>query len=190
MTLHLIDVALLVASALDDVGITHSIGGALASSFSGETRFTQDVDIVVDLRLAQVGALVSALGPDFYADADALRRAVRTKSSVNVIHIPTSIKVDLFVVGGSPVDQMQLVRRQRRQVSQEPDAYLYFHSHEDVVLQKLLWYRLGGEVSDRQWRDVQSIIRKQGQGLDRDYLRISAASIGIADLLARLLTAR
>jgi hypothetical protein len=187
MTLHLIDVALLVAAALDDVGITHSVGGALASSFSGETRFTQDVDIVVDLRLEQVGALVSALGPDFYADVDALGRAVRTRSSVNVIHMPTSIKVDLFVVGGSPLDQMQLARRQRRQVSQEPDAYLYFHSHEDIVLQKLLWYRLGGEVSDRQWRDVQSIVKKQGERLDRDYLRNSAESTGILDLLTRLL---
>jgi len=121
MTLQIIDVALLVASALDDVGITHSIGGALASSFSGEARFTQDVDIVVDLTPDQVGALVSALGPDFYADVDALQRAARTRSSVNVIHISTSIKVDLFVVGGSPFDQMQLLRRQRRQVAQEPD---------------------------------------------------------------------
>lgn len=187
MTLNIIDVALLVASALDAVGITHSIGGALASSFSGEARFTQDVDIVVDLAPEQADALVRALGPDFYADADALRRAVRAKSSVNVIHIPTSIKVDLFVAGGSPLDRMQLARRQRRQVSQQPDAYLYFHSHEDVILQKLLWYRLGGDVSDRQWRDVQSIVRKQGEALDLQYLRHSAVSAGIADLLDRLL---
>ena len=187
MTLQIVDVALLVAAACDDVGITHSIGGSLASSFSGEARFTQDVDIVVDLTVDQVNPLVSALGADFYADADALRRAARTKSSVNVIHIPTSIKVDLFVVGGAPFDQMQLQRRQRRQVAQDPDAFLYFHSHEDILLQKLYWYRLGGEVSERQWRDVRSIVRKQGATLDQEYLRATARLSGISDLVERIL---
>lgn len=30
-------------------------------------------------------------------------------------------------------------------------------SAEDTILRKLNWYRLGGEVSDRQWRDVAGI---------------------------------
>jgi hypothetical protein len=31
---------------------------------------------------------------------------------------------------------------------------LPIHPPEDILLQKLRWFRLGGEVSDRQWRDV------------------------------------
>jgi hypothetical protein len=184
---QIIDVALMATRALDSCGIPYTIGGSLASSFSGEPRFTQDVDILVSLREPQVDALVSALGPAFYADVDALRRAARGRSSVNLIHIPTNIKIDLFVAGGSPLDAVQLRRRQRRQVGADPDAFAYFHSHEDILLQKLLWYRAGGEVSDRQWRDARAIVLRQGEQLDQTFLRTTAAETGLSDLLERVL---
>jgi len=40
------------------------------------------------------------------------------------------------------------------QVSADPDAWLYVYTPEDILLQKLRWYRMGNEASDRQWRDV------------------------------------
>jgi hypothetical protein len=185
---QIIDVTLMATRALDACGIPYTIGGALASSFSGEPRFTQDVDILVSLGTGQIDPLVAALGPAFYADVDALRRAVAHRSSVNIIHIPTNIKVDLFVAGGSPLDSNQLRRRQQRQVAANPDAFAYFHSHEDILLQKLFWYRAGGGVPDRQWRDVRAIALKQGDRLDLTYLRDAAAAIGLLDLLERSLT--
>jgi hypothetical protein len=184
---HIIDVAVLVTRGLDACGIPYTIGGSLASSFSGEPRFTQDVDILVDLRPHQVASLITALGTAFYADADALSRAIVHRSSANLIHIATSVKVDLFVVGGSVLDDGQLRRRQRRQVAANPEAFAYFHSPEDILLQKLLWYRAGGEESDRQWRDAQAIALKQAERLDLDYLRTTAARAGLRDLLDRIL---
>jgi hypothetical protein len=44
-----LQVAARVAGALDDLGVKYSIGGSLASSFSGEPRSTLDVDMVVAL---------------------------------------------------------------------------------------------------------------------------------------------
>ena len=58
-------------------------------------------------------------------------------------------------------------------------------SPEDVVLHKLLWYRRGHEVSERQWRDVIGVLRIQGDALDRQYMETWAADLGIADLLRR-----
>lgn len=174
-----------VARVFDTLGIPHTIGGSLASSFAGEPRSTVDIDFVAALEDAHIPALVSALSADFYVDPEALRRAVRDRGSANLIHQETQLKVDLFVAGGTPLDLQQLRRRQ--QVIIGPGRTLHVHPPEDILLQKLRWYRAGGEASDRQWRDVLGIVRVQGARLDRDYLAVNAPILGVADLLARAL---
>ena len=183
-----IHVALIVADALEACGVRYLVGGSLASAVSGEPRSTLDVDLVVELTEKDVEPLVAELGDRFHVDADSIRRAVRERSSTNVIHYPTSTKVDLFVMGGSPVDAEQMNRRQRVQVSTEPDRWLYVHTPEDILLQKLRWYRMGNEVSDRQWRDILGIILVQENRLDQPYLSHSAEALGVSDLLRRALS--
>lgn len=177
--------ALLVVRHLDAMQIPHTIGGSIASSFAGEPRSTVDIDFVVALEERHVEALVAALSPEFYIDPDALRRAIRTRSSTNLIHQATQLKVDLFVAGGTPLDARQIARRLA--VDLGDGRRLHVHPPEDILLQKLRWYRRGGEVSDRQWRDVAAIVRVQGGRLDRDYLREGAAILGVTDLLDRAL---
>jgi hypothetical protein len=135
--------------------------------------------IDVALRVAR------ALGSGFFADSNALRRAIREKSSANLIHLDSSTKIDLFMIGGSPLDETQMKRRQRVRIATDPDRYLYVYTAEDILLQKLRWYRMGGEVSDRQWRDVLGIVLVQGSALDDAYLRDGAATLGVEDLLER-----
>jgi hypothetical protein len=182
--IDLLEVTLLVVTALDACGIPYTIGGSLASSFSGEPRASIDADILVDMTSGHVEALVGALGGEFYADADGLRRAVADHGTTNLIHRPSGIKIDLFVAH-SYLDARQLERRRRIRVTVNPDRFLYIHSPEDILLQKLYWYRLGGEVSDRQWRDIRGVLVRQGTRLDRDYLAATAQRAGLTDLLVR-----
>ena len=180
-----IAIALAVTRVLDDLGIVHTIGGSIASSFAGEPRSTVDIDLVAALEESHIPALISALTADFYLDDVALRRAVAGRTSTNLIHQTTQLKVDLFVAGGTPLDQQQLARR--REVTVGPGRTVYVHPPEDILLQKLRWYRKGGDISDRQWRDILGIVRVQGPHLDHTYLTANAPTLGVADLLTRAL---
>jgi hypothetical protein len=180
-------IAQLVIDVFDRLGAAYSIGGSIASAFAGEPRSTLDVDIVVDLTLADVDIVENALDNEFYFDRDRLRQAVNDRASVNLIHVESSTKIDLFIAGGTPLDGALLQRRRHEAVG-DPPRHIFVHTPEDILLQKLRWFRLGGETSDRQWRDVVGIVQVQGARLDHSYLSEGAAQLGVGDLLDRALT--
>lgn len=60
-------------------------------------------------------------------------------------------------------------------------------SPEDIVLQKLEWYALGGQVSERQWHDIQGVLRIQSTSLDIAYMRTWATQLNLNPLLIRAL---
>ena len=179
------EVAARVIQALERLGSTYVIGGSLAAAFAGEPRSTVDFYLVAVLEPQHVKPLVDALVPEFYVDESALRRAVETRGSANLIHQDSQIKVDVFVAGGTPLDFQQLARR--RPVEPHAGLTLYAYTPEDILLQKLRWYRRGGGISDRQWRDILGIIRTQGNRLDRRYLEVNAPVLNVTSDLDRAL---
>lgn len=180
-------VTLLVTAALEALGVAYVIGGSMASAVYGLARATMDVDVVVDLRVEQVAPFVARLGSDFYADPVSIREAIARRASCNLIHLPSMFKIDLFMVGNRPWDRQQMARKQRRSLASANGPAAEVASAEDVILAKLDWYRQGSQVSDRQWRDVLSIIAVQGGRLHQSYLTLWAESLGVADLLQRAL---
>lgn len=126
------------------------------------------------------------MGDAFYIDAEATKNAIQRRSSFSFIHLKTMFKVDIFVPQNRPFDRQQLARREKQVIGPEPDQTAYVASAEDIILAKLEWYRLGGEVSERQWRDVQGILEVRGDRLDWDYLRHWAAELRVADLLEQM----
>nr|WP_309693490.1 hypothetical protein [Armatimonas sp.] len=169
----------------DRLGIAYLVGGSVASSVVGVERATQDVDFVVVLAEAQVEALTLALADEFYADADLLRDAILHNSSANVIHLPTMIKADLFISPDTAFAHSQMERRLRLPLLGDSAPLVCVTSPEDMILQKLRWYRLTGERSEKQWGDVQGIFRIQQAALDQSYLTDWAKELELTDLLMR-----
>jgi hypothetical protein len=182
-----IAVTMVVIDALEGIGVRYAIGGSLASAVHGVVRATMGADLVADLHLDQVDPLVEALGDAFYADPEMMREAVCRRASFNLIHLETMFKVDFFVAKSRPFDRAQLSRRQLHVLSEESNACAYVTTAEDIVLSKLEWYRIGGCVSDRQWRDVLGVLKVQEDRLDLDYVQRMAASLGLTELVARAL---
>ena len=184
-----IAVTLGVIEALVGLGVPYLIGGSLASAVHGVARATVDADLVADLRPEHAEPLARALGDAFYADVETIRDAIRQRSHFNVIHLETMFKVDVFVHKQRPFDQAQFERRADQVVATDPDRTAYVASAEDTILTKLEWYRLGGDVSERQWRDALGVLKVQGERLDTVYLRRWASALGVADLLEEALAA-
>jgi len=180
--------AFLVLEVLDRLGVSYHIGGSYASAIHGIPRQTHDVDLVVDLHQDHVGDLVKALAGEFYVDEESVTRAVRERASCNLVHIATGIKIDLFVKGIAAFDVAEFERKVAVRLGDVTPHEVFVKSAEDTLLRKLLWYRLGGEVSDRQWEDVRGILSVQAERLDMAYLREWADRLAIRDLLDRLIT--
>ncbi len=175
-----------VAQALERLGVSYHVGGSLASSVHGVGRSTADVDIVADLHVRHVQEFVRQLQSAYYLDEAAVLEAIQTRRSFNLIHLATMVKVDVFAKEQTPFASNEMARAQPRALDVAPGARTFpVTSPEDIVLRKLLWYRAGGEVSERQWNDVQGVLKLQGTALDRAYMQHWAAQLGIGDLLER-----
>jgi hypothetical protein len=179
-----IAIALRVAAAIEAASGAYFIGGSVASSLQGDPRSTNDIDIVVSLAANKVDALAEMLGPDFEVDRDMLRNALLHATSANAFFLPLLTKIDFFGVGRSEFDESEFARRRPVVVGAGGET-LVVKTPEDSVLRKLLWFREGGSVSDKQWRDIVAILRVSRLQLDVEYLTLWSRRLGVADDLAR-----
>ncbi len=175
-----------IARIFDALGIRYLVGGSVASSLYGIPRATQDVDLVADIRLTHVDAVTAAMAHDFYVDADMIRDAIQRRASFNVVHLATMFKADVFVFQGDSWSREEMDRARTEQVDvQEGKTDVRFASPEDTLLHKLVWYKLGNQISDRQWGDILGVLKVQGDALDRVYLDRWAPLLDVWDLLVR-----
>ncbi len=178
-----------VIHVLKALGVRHYVGGSLASSIHGVPRSTLDVDIVADLGPEHVDSFVQQLGSAYYLSEEAIRVAVCERRSFNVIHLETMFKTDVFVLSDDAFQQAAMRRAKSLPIGGEGGPEVVFASPEDVVLHKLLWYRMGGEVSERQWGDVLGVLEAQGDALDWPHMRAWAERLRVAELLEKALSA-
>ncbi|WP_209949589.1 nucleotidyl transferase AbiEii/AbiGii toxin family protein [Candidatus Chloroploca mongolica] len=183
--------ALRLGALLDAQAIPYVIVGSMAAVVHGEYRTTRDIDVVVNLSAQNVRVFVEGLREDFtflLSDiTDALLRLPEARddgqqrASFCAYDKTTGFQLDVYLFSGRPFEVAQFQRAQVVNIAGEPGGALRVASAEDTVLAKLEWYSLA--PSDRQWRDVQAILRVQDDALDQAYLLQWADALGFAELL-------
>lgn len=174
-----------VIEALEAEGIACYIGGSVASSILGVPRTTLDVDLVAALDVASVSKVVGRLGDAYYVDEAAVMDAALLGRSFNAIHLSTMFKVDVFVMGDGEYERVAMDRSRPVALEEAGGRSFRVASPEDVILHKLMWYRDGHEVAERQWKDVLGVLKIRLATLDRSYLATWAERLGVLELLDR-----
>lgn len=175
------------ASKLLQLRIPYAVVGSFASSLWGESRFTQDIDIVVDLKLGHVPQICAAFpDPEFYVSPSAVREAIERSSQFNVINPSSGNKLDFMISGRTAWQQGQLTRSKQAPIF--PDLSVSVAAPEDVILGKLIYYRVG--ESEKHLRDIAGILDQSGPLIDWTYLDQQAKLLSVDDLWEAILSSR
>ncbi len=166
----------IVADFMEGQGVSYRVVGSMASMSYGEPRFTNDVDILADLKLDGVAPLCAAFPhPDYYVSESAAREAILRRRQFNILHIPSGLKVDLIIPPDSDFARSELSRGRR--LTSEGEFSVWFGSPEDVLLNKLIFYKSGG--SEKHLRDIASMLKIQGDRIERTYIERWATQLGV-----------
>ena len=123
------------AIALDRIGVQYLVTGSMATTMFGDPRFTNDVDIVVDLKESDLNDFLGVFPmPDFYVSEEAARVAIRTKGQFNILHPDSGLKIDVIIPDNTAFNRSRLSRGFRANSS---GYETMFASLEDVILKKL-----------------------------------------------------
>ena len=179
MDVEQLELLKLVGTRLEGAGLRYMVSGSVAMNYYAQPRMTRDIDVVVELEPDDVATIASALGEDFYFDEDTIRDAIERRSMFNAIHIEKVLKIDFIVRKDEPF-RIEELHRRRKAVFE--GTSLWIVSPEDLVLSKLVWAKASD--SEMQLRDVANILASV-PGIDRVYLEKWAATLTVADLLAR-----
>jgi len=147
----------------------------VASMAYGEPRMTLDMDIVVDFPEDKAQEFCEKFGGNFYKDSDSILSAVRQKGHFNIIHIPSGSKVDFYQLKDDSLSQSMF--KQRRQESFREDQLASFSRPEDVIINKLIFYKEG--QSEKHLRDIQGMLQISGDQLDLSYIDKKTKDLGL-----------
>jgi hypothetical protein len=161
------------------------VTGSMASNAWGIPRTTHDLDFVIQLPPSQVKRLVAAFQSDYFVDAAAVQAAYRPPHQFNIIHVPSALKADFWLLRPAPFEREMFARRVKDTWFGEP---LWLATAEDIILHKLYWNAI--TPSERQLGDVAGVVAVQCGKLDEAYLRHWGAALGVWPVLEEALAGK
>lgn len=163
-----------VVGFLESSSVPYMVTGSVASSYHGEPRATRDLDIVIDPDLPALERLVGdLLANGQYVDRGAALDAFMRQSQFNAI-MDDAVKVDFIVRRHRPFSTAEFERRRPADLLGTP---AFVASAEDTIIAKLEW--AATTESERQLRDVGSMVAIGGDRLDRAYIERWVTELGL-----------
>ena len=168
-----------ISAILGDLGLKYHFTGGVASSYYGDPRLTQDLDLVIELAVdrPETTALLKRLSAGYLVDEPVALDAIKRKGLFQAIDQQSMIKIDFHVGEKIPGE---LERCTTREIL--PGLTVPLVSKEDAILSKLLWIQRG---SGKSRHDVKMMLSRE-EDLDRECLWERAITLGLHDLLAEI----
>ena len=170
-------VLLLVAQRLEQSQISYMVSGSTALGFYGRPRMTRDIDIVLEMTVADTDRIDSLFRDEFSVDVEEVRDAARRRAMFNLIHFETVVKIDFIVRKDTPYRREEFSRRRQFDLDGQ---WIWVVAPEDLILSKLHWAK--DSHSEMQLKDVRTILSITGE-VDGAYLDRWALELGVVDLL-------
>jgi hypothetical protein len=163
-----------VIDVLEAIGARYAIWGGVAVIAYGEPRFTQDMDVLLSPEQFAVAPFVRRLHQmHYHVDEISVNRAL-SGGYFNVIHLGYHIKTDFYV----PVEpELKTMIANRIHLPFDEIRRAAYLTPTAVIAAKLSAYQ--ESQSTRHLDDIASIIRLQGEKLEREQLDIRAARLGL-----------
>ena len=125
-----------VSEKLINAGIPFMITGSVAMNYYVLPRMTRDIDIVIELSLAEASRFFDLFKDDYYISEDALKDSIKYYSMFNMINNQSVIKIDCIIRKDDEFHRNEFKRRKKKKIS---DFETFYVSLEDLILSKLLW---------------------------------------------------
>lgn len=165
-------------SRLNKIGIRYMITGAVAVIIYGEPRLTQDIDLVIELKVDALQDFRKMFpSEEFYCPPEEvlkleLMRPLR--GHFNIIHLETGFKADCYTMGQDELHHWGMLNR--KELSFEGDS-IWVAPPEYVILRKLEYYREG--KSDKHLRDIATILSTSSEKIDGVQLQDKIKILGL-----------
>lgn len=173
-----------ITELLESSKIPYMVTGALSVIFYGRPRASHDIDFVIEAKKDDISKVIKAfanLPREFLVQNDQIEDAIISRLSFNILHLPTMLKLDFFILSDEEFDKSRFSRRKNLKVF---GKFMTFASAEDTILIKLLWYK--NTNIEKHLIDAAFVYQIQEKNLDKLYLSKWAKKQKTASFLKEL----
>lgn len=170
-----------VINILEKVRTPYMVTGAMAVNYYGKMRTTHDIDIIIEINSFKKERFVKEFQKEFYISDEAIIDAIQRRSSFNLIHNESCLKIDFWMVKNNEFSKLEFQRRKPRDIFNQQ---VFLITAEDLIITKLNWYKKS--ESEKHFEDVLGIYQIQKGNLDEKYIIKWTAKQGTLDLWQKI----